>query len=107
MIEDPKELRKLWKLAEWKYIADDAEICEGSCFVLDISVKVAGTAGAAILYDGLNANADIILRIGGVANDTKDKDYQWPLYCKKGIYAVLDANVTSMTVHFIREAILK
>lgn len=107
MIEDPKELRKLWKLAESKYLSDDAEICDGPCFLLSVSAKISGTAGAAILYDGVDANGDIILRIGGVANDTKDKEYKWPHYCQKGIYAVLDANTTSMTVQFIREAILK
>ena len=107
MVTDPKELRKLWKLAEWKYIADDAKICEGPCFLLDVSTKVGAAAGVAILYDGLDTNADVILKTGGGANATQQKEYDWPLYCKKGIYAVLDANITCMTVLFIREAMLE
>jgi hypothetical protein len=104
---DPKEALCLSKLTEWKYMADDGVVCEGPCFILDVSTKVGAAAGVAIVYDGLNASADIFLHTGGGANQTQQKSYDCPPYLKNGIYVALDVNITSMTLHFIREAMLK
>lgn len=104
---DPKEVLCLSKLCEWRNLAASGEVCEGPCFLLDVSTKVGAAAGVAIVYDGLNANADIFMHTGGGANQTQQKSYVCPPYLKNGIYVALDANITSVTVHFIREAMLK
>jgi len=104
----PEELRRFLKLAEWRYVTDSLEICEGPCYLLDVSVQgEAQAAGIAIVYDGLNASAEVFGQASVIAGSTVGQSYIWPPYFKKGIYVALDGGVHSMTVHFVREDVLE
>jgi len=94
---------------EWRYLTASALLSHGPCEICTVLLLSGAAAGTLTAYDGENTNGDIIALFEGLAAHSNVWKFYKPVYCRRGLYVVLDQNCASAFVqwrnlgHIIRE----
>jgi len=87
------------KLPVIRNMAASGLVSNKPAMIYGILINSAATgASTAIIYDGENATGKQILTIGTITSHSAQFSPLKGVYCEKGIYVSLGANVTSLTL---------
>lgn len=104
MYGDLETMAAYWKRLEYVETAVDKKACNRPCFLY--AAHLTGSAGAvatAIIRDGHDTGGEAVVHLAAVTSDNDTRNYDPPLYFKKGLYIDVVSNATSVLVHFMPE----
>ena len=104
MYGDLDSMEDYWKKLEHLHAAADVKGYAGPCF-LSAAHLTAGTGGAAtaIIRDGHNTDAEAKVYMSALTSANDLRQFNPPLYFKRGLDLDVGSNVTSLLVHFLPE----
>jgi len=91
-----------WKEAQVDQVTADKLVCGKPCFLLSACL-VASSVGAAtvVLRDGHSTSGDALITLGAPTSGNDHRNFSFPIYFKKGLYADVGSNVTELDLHYI------
>lgn len=105
---DLKELKKFWKLITTERVTISRRVFIGPCFLF--SCHVEPTDGGAVVdahfYDGVDTTGEEKLCFTNQYGSARFQPVI-PLYFSHGLYLYLETNVTSITVQYMSEELLR
>jgi len=75
------------RVYSWARIAASRRLSPGPCELVFAFLSSDGqTTGKAVIYDGENANGDMVVTLESIANSGTPFSPQTPVYCRRGLY---------------------
>jgi len=104
MYGDLETMEAYWKELEHDRATADKKSCNRPCFLYaaHLTADAVGPA-TALIRDGHDSNGDIKLDLAALTSSKDNRNFDPPLYLKKGLYLDVGSNVTSVVVHFMPE----
>ena len=102
MYGDLETMENYWKQAEYDETAVDKKVCNRPCFLY--AAHLTGSAGAvatAIIRDGHDTGGEAVVYLAAVTSGNDIRNFDPPIYFKKGLYIDVVSNATSVLVHFM------
>ena len=102
MYGDLETIKQYWKEGQTERITADGQAYAKPAFLYAAHLT-ADTVGAAtaVIRDGHGTTGDIKVDLAALTSSKDNRNFDPPIYCKKGIYVDVGSNVTSVIVHFI------
>lgn len=102
MYGDLETMEDYWKRLEHDLVTADKRVCNGPCF-LYAAQMVGGTGGAstAVIRDGHDTGGDARIDLAAATSSNDPRNFDPPLYFKKGLFVDVGSNVTSVLVQFL------
>lgn len=102
MYGDLETMERYWKELEHDRATADKKSCNRPCFLYAAHLT-AGTGGAAtaVIRDGHDSNGEIKVDLAALTSSKDNRNFDPPVYFKKGLYLDVGDNVTSVIVHFL------
>lgn len=86
--------------AAWEFIEKSQVVSRVPCELVGMFVTCGGQACTVNVYDGPNAQSPQVADLDAQASRTMPFLPVEPILCRRGLYLVLDGNVTSVTVQW-------
>jgi len=85
----------------WAWVTADRLLSHGACELVDAHLvpNAAGTSTAEY-YDGENDTGDVIMKTRIAASQHCDLHPATPIYCRRGLYIKLTANVRGILIQW-------
>ncbi len=102
MYGDLESMEEYWKQLEHDLVTADKKVCNRPCFLYAAQL-VGGTGGVstAVIRDGHDTGGDSAVDLGATTSGNDSRNFDPPIYLKKGLYVDVGSNVTSVLVHFL------
>ena len=85
--------------ANFAYLTGDKLVCQGAAYLLGVILDASQDSGAATVYEGQDASSGrIIAKFEALGSVTKTYNLPKPLYCQRGIFVDVGANLTGITI---------
>jgi hypothetical protein len=102
MYGDLESIKQYWKETEKERTAVDLLVHGRPCFLYAAQLA-AGTGGAAtaVIRDGHDTGAEAVMDLAALTSSNDSRNFDPPIYLKKGLYIDVGSNVTSVLVHYL------
>jgi hypothetical protein len=102
MYGDLETLKKYWKETETERMTADGQAYGKPAFLYAAHLT-ANTSGAATatIKDGHSTAGEVKVDLAALTSSKDNRNFDPPIYCKRGIYVDVGENVTSVIVHFL------
>ena len=84
----------------WKWITASGLLSHGACELVFAHCLADGAHSGVYLYDGENTTGDIIVQFQSGVKEGTPFSPRVPVYCRRGLYAVIASNVTGMFIQW-------
>jgi len=102
MYGDLETIQDYWKSLTYDVTAADKKISGRPCFLYAAHLAAgSGGAATAIIRDGTETSADAVITLAALTSSIDVRNFDPPLYFKKGLYVDVGSNVTSVLVSFM------
>jgi hypothetical protein len=102
MYGDLETMKAYWKETETDRTAADKKVCNGPAYLYAAHLTANATgASTAVIRDGHDANGDIKVDLAALTSSKDNRNFDPPIFFKKGIFIDVGDNVTSVIVHFL------
>jgi hypothetical protein len=103
MYGDIGTIKQYWKETDFDRTDADKKICNGPAYLYAAHLTAtAGGAATAVIRDGQDTSGEIKLDLAALTSSKDNRNFDPPVYFKKGIYIDVGDHVTSVIVHFLR-----
>lgn len=104
MYGDLETIQKYWKQLEHERATTDKKAYNRSCFLHAAHLTAAtGGVATAVIRDGHDSGGEIKVDLAALTSSKDNRNFDPPLYFKKGLFIDVGDNVTSVIVHFCPE----
>jgi hypothetical protein len=102
MYGDLETIESYWMRAEWERITADKKITGRPCFLYAAHLTASAVGAAtAVVRDGTETAAEAVINLAALTSSFDTRNFDPPIYLKKGLYVDVGDNVTSVLVHFL------
>lgn len=85
--------------ANFAYLTADKIVCQGAAYLLGVILNASQDGGAVTIYEGQDASSgQRIATFEALGSVTEPYNLPKRIYCQRGIFADVGANVTGITV---------
>lgn len=84
----------------WRYCTTDQILSKGPCELLYFNVCPSAGAAECALYNGTDTSGELIIPIYLTVQLNYDYSPKQPIYCSKGLFIDIGANVTGVLVQY-------
>jgi len=88
------------KAYSWKWVTATELLSLRACEVLHAFLTSAAASSTATLYDGEDTSGEIIAVLEATTNISLQIHFSKPVYCRRGLYVVLDSNVAGLFIQW-------
>jgi hypothetical protein len=102
MYGDLETMKGYWKETQTQRLTTDGEAYQHGAFLYaaHLTASTVGVA-TAVIRDGHNTDGEIKVDLAALTSSKDNRNFDPPIYFKKGIYVDVGDNVTSVIVHFL------
>jgi hypothetical protein len=88
----------LSKLFSWAWVTGDRQLTDRPAELVYANLVVSAASTDSAIYNGADANGDLIIALESAAVTNKAFSPRVPIYCNKGIFVDVGTNVTGILV---------
>ena len=96
---EPRELRESIEYS-WAFVTADRILTTGPCELLCVVVVPSGATTDAAIYDGVDANGQLITTLPAAAITFRQFSPRVPVYCREGLFVTFGTSVTGIFVQW-------
>lgn len=102
MYGDLETIKAYWKETQIERITADGQAFPRAAFLYAAHLTAStGGAATAVIRDGHATTADAKIDLAALTSSKDNRNFDPPIYFKKGIYVDVGENVTSVIVNFL------
>jgi len=102
MYGDLTTMKKYWKDLEYDRTVVDKRVSNRPCFLYAAHlVATTGGAATAVIRDGHDTSGEAVVDLAALTSSCDPREFDPPIYLKKGLYVDVGSNVTAVLVHFL------